>query len=273
MVVWAGQSPKWFHWLLIGLPPLLPFTYHVLLKVHFTGSIAETLCFPFCLPAVYCKEWQAGYGSVFLVCHWHEPECDDLQPSWTGPATQQWNSWRGRQWRDRAKEETVQTSGRNQGGKKVLLQLCVQADRCWYNRYLRQGCVSFHFCCGERDLLGGLHHVKEAMHLSKWLPSRAVYKTLLELCSCNAGGLIQLQQTESVKKYKTEECVKFKRPKWLNPADIWLLIDNVMSFKMCKKYLTYLNSNKSAEMFCIKAKENGACYELICVMLTLQPTV
>lgn len=80
-----------------------------------------------CLSTVYCEEWKTGYGSVFPVGHWNEPERDDFKPPRADPALEQRNPRGGRQRGGRAEEEKIQADGGDQGGEEVLFQVRLQA--------------------------------------------------------------------------------------------------------------------------------------------------
>lgn len=81
------------------------------LRLHFKTSESAYVCVSLCLPTVHCEERQTGYGSIFTVGNWHEPERDDLKPPGADPTLQQRNPRGGRRRGARAKKEKVQADG------------------------------------------------------------------------------------------------------------------------------------------------------------------
>lgn len=175
-------------------------TTDLLHLIFHQDKVSVSFCFFFYFAAVHCEEWKTGYGPLFPVSHRAESERYDFQPPGASPALERCNPRGGGQRGGRAKAEKVQADGGAQRGE-VLFQMRLQAHWCRHHRHLRQGCVPIHVCCGERNLLGGLHDVSwKAAGLWMAAIQDCIYKKLLEFGRLNPGARVQPEHsTESIK--------------------------------------------------------------------------
>lgn len=208
------------------------------------------------LSTVHCEEWKTGYGSIFPVGHRNEPECDDFEPPWAGTALEQRNPRGRRQWGGWAKEEKVQADGGDRGGEEVLFQVRLQAHWCWHHRHLCQGRVSFHFRCGERDLLGGVHNVRRRQlvcvngcHPGLYIRNcwSCATSVLADWCSWDMQQASVKKQNKLQKKWSVTTC------EYGNVV----IIGSSYKFTKCWQDLS-LNTN--TEIYCKKAEDCVACW-------------